>query len=73
MDRPVDLADFMGVISLHFSTLIIAKSTLFDAVLLTTVEEFFVLTPPSEYVYISKFPYLEVRPHMAISLLLHEG
>ena len=72
MDKPVDLADFMGVIYLHFSTLIIARSTLFDAILLATVEKFFVLTPPSENVYISKFPYLEVRPHMAISFLLHE-
>ena len=73
MDRPVDLADFMGVISLHFSTLIIAKSTLFDAILLTTAEKFFVLAPPSEDVYISKFSYLEVGPHMTISLLFHEG
>lgn len=67
----MDLGDFMGVTSLHFSTLIITMLTFFDAVLLAGSEEFLVLAPPPENEDVAEFVDLEVGAHVAVPFVLH--
>jgi len=70
-ENPVDLGTFMGVIYLHFSTLIIKIYTLFDAVLLTAAEEFLLVISSTEHINVSQLSSLEIGSHMAESSLMH--
>lgn len=70
-EKPVDLAVFMGVIYLHFSTLIMKIGTFFDAVLLARGQELFIFSSTSKDINVAKFAYFKMCSHVAVSLVSH--
>ena len=72
-EKPVERGCFMGVISLHFSELVITKFTFLEAVLFARCQQLFVLYASSENVDVTQFAHTEVSPHMAVTALSHRS